>query len=171
MSASILLGSTLLAALAAIVAVLVFRARKWQRRVKLSEEHEFWNRAVRIVDKYHFDHTSTEDFLGYAGRMTRRKAFGSGVTHWWIYWRNRRVHQAARTIESGLFHTIMHFIPRQLRSPWFDHLLEDRERMAQEGRSRRFIAIATAIQCLSLVVHVFWERIWELLTPFKARSR
>ncbi len=64
----------------------------------------------------------------------------------------------------------MYFIPRELRSPWLDHLLDDRERMATEGHGHCFIACATVVQCLSLLAHLLWERVWELLTPFKPRS-
>jgi PadR family transcriptional regulator len=60
--------------------------------------------------------------------------------------------------------------PRQIRSPWLDDLLSDRERMIGEGRSRRFVATATAVQCLSLLLHFVFGRVWDLLTPFKSRS-
>jgi hypothetical protein len=79
--------------------------------------------------------------------------------------RKRRV-----DVQSGLFHTVMFFIPRQIRSPWLDHLLSDRERMIGEGRSRRFVATATAVQYLSLLLHFVFGRVWDLLTPFKSRS-
>jgi hypothetical protein len=37
--------------------------------------------------------------------------------------------QTAGSVQSTLFHSVMFFLPREIRSPWYDHLLEDRERM------------------------------------------
>jgi len=153
--------------------VVGYRARRRQARMRvLARDHESWDYLERTVNSWEWEPSAAQAYLRYFGRMSRLGAFGRGVTHWRVYRVNRRAiaRRDARTVQSGWFHTVMHFIPRQIRSPWFDHLLEDRERMAMEGRSHRFIAWATAVQCMSLVAHLLWERAWDLLTPFKPRS-
>lgn len=158
-----------------LVSMLVALRRARRRRAQLralAKDHQYSDYLMRSVEKSEgWGREAVGIYLEYVGNMTRRGTFRFGLAHWKVYRLTRATaaRQDARSVRSGWFHTVMHFIPRQIRSPWFDHLLEDRERMAAEGRSRRFIAMATAAQCLSLVLHLLWERLWDFLTPFKAR--
>jgi hypothetical protein len=149
------------------------RAARRRRMRALGTEHRYWALMQRSLEQGWGDHWHVEQHIQYVGEMIRRRGMGAGVEHSNIYHlsRSAKVRRDAHHVRSGFFHLLMHFIPRQIRSPWFEHLLEDRERMALEGRSRRFIAAATAVQCLSLLVHVLWERLWDLLTPFKPRLK
>ena len=52
------------------------------------------------------------------------------------------------------FQTMMLFVPREIRSPALDHVLEDRQAMATNGRSRWLIECITVSQCLWLVLLV-----------------
>ena len=74
-----------------------------------------------------------------------------------------------QTVQGSLFYLVMFFIPREIRSPWFDHLLEDRQRAAAEGRGRLFIASFTIFQCVALVARCCWNFAWDILNPFKGR--
>jgi hypothetical protein len=177
--AGVTLNSSALVTLAVAVVVLIaamvllLRARR-RRAEQLARLKDYQYRAYlqRSVLGSGWEASAATSYLEWVGEMSRHRAFGLGLTHWKIYRVNRlaAARRDARSVESGWFHAAMHFIPRHIRAPWFDHLLEDREHMAAEGRSRRFIAAATAVQCLSLVVHLVWGRIWDALTPFKPRS-
>jgi hypothetical protein len=170
-STLLVLVTILIAFLSMVVAVRRTRRRRARLRA-FANDHQYSDYLMRSFEKSEgWGRETVQIYMEYVGKMTRRRAYGFGLAHWKVYRLNRATaaRQDVRSVRSGWFHTIMHFIPRQIRSPWFDHLLEDRERMAAEGRSRRFIAAATAVQCLSLVLHLLWERLWDLLTPFKTR--
>jgi len=66
---------------------------------------------------------------------------------------------------------MMLFVPREIRSPALDHVLEDRRAMVERGRSRWLIECVTVSQCLGLVLLVAWGVVWDVLNPFKSRSR
>ena len=44
------------------------------------------------------------------------------------------------------------FIPRSVRAPFWDHLLEDRDQMVRDGRGATFVRIAICSQFLLLMV-------------------
>jgi CheY-like chemotaxis protein len=46
----------------------------------------------------------------------------------------------------------MFFLPREIRSPFLDHVPENRQKLAGEGRSRWLIELITISQCLGLLV-------------------
>jgi hypothetical protein len=163
----------LLAGFGLLVVVLGRRRRKQARFRALQNDRAYWDSFQHSILEAGWNPLAEQTYLEYVGKRIRNRTFGRGVIQWNVYRVNpvEVARHDARTVRSGWFHTLTHFIPRQIRSPWFDHLLEDRERMAAEGRSRRFIASATAVQCASLFLHLMWDRLWELLTPFKPRSR
>jgi hypothetical protein len=73
--------------------------------------------------------------------------------------------------ETCWFQTIMLFVPREIRSPALDHVLEDRQSMGANGRPRWLIECVTISQCLGLVAFVAWGFFWDVVNPFKSRSR
>lgn len=74
-------------------------------------------------------------------------------------------------VRSGCFYAFMFFIPREIRAPWFDHILDDRQRAFAEGRSRLFVAGFTFTQCVILAARCLWEFGWDVLNPFKNRTQ
>jgi hypothetical protein len=67
------------------------------------------------------------------------------------------------------FYTMSFFLPREIRSPALDYVLEDRKRLSAEGHSRWRIELITASQCLGLVAYTSWRFLWDVLNPFKSR--
>jgi hypothetical protein len=163
---------------AGLVALLVLAmvVRRWARRRTelraLVLAHQYWHYLERSVRHAGWNSIAAEMYLQYVGNRFRRVAFGRRFTEMNVYRIYRRIAapEAACTVRSTWFHAIMFFIPRHIRAPWFDHLLEDRDRMAAQGHSRAFITWATAIQCICLLIHLVWEQVWDMLTPFKPRS-
>jgi hypothetical protein len=76
----------------------------------------------------------------------------------------------SRSNDHTWLETVTYFIPRQISEPWLGDIRETRSRMRRQGYSRRWIEAATASQMVALVVHWTWERVWDLITPFKNRS-
>jgi hypothetical protein len=157
-----------------LLVTLILRAR--QRRARLGIlMRGSWPREPlpRSSKRLHPD--VAKDYLEIYTRSARIQGFGRRGDGWYAYQlpgaRLEDARRRARSIRSGWFHSLIYFIPRELRSPWLDHLLDDRERMAIEGRGRSFIVCATVVQCFGLLTHVLWDRLWDLLTPFKPRSR
>lgn len=59
------------------------------------------------------------------------------------------------------------FIPKEIREPWRGDILEDRDKMAGEGRSRLYIEWASGTQLLCLLFSRLWARIawfWLIYT-------
>ncbi len=177
LSASAVVGlvAALLSLVGAVVALRKARQRQAELRT-LTQDHQFWLFVERSVRDAGWGPQATETYLQtylqYVSNMARNRVAARGLTHMRLYRPHRlmEARHAASIVHSSWFHAAMFFIPRKIRAPWFDHLLEDRERMAAEGRGRGFIAWATGIQCLGLLLHLLWERLWDLLTPFKPRS-
>jgi len=73
--------------------------------------------------------------------------------------------------ETCWFQTMMLFVPREIRSPALDHILEERREAAAKGYSRWIIEASTVSKCVGLVLLVAWGFVWDVLNPFKSRSR
>jgi hypothetical protein len=138
--------------------------REVRREVRrLTAQRQFWVYLETFAEQSRYPHMRERFFLDYVGRRLRLQRFGvlpprpAGRT-------------SRETVESSWFYLTMFFIPREIRSPWFDHILDDRHRAAAEGHGKLFIAAMTFSQCVSLLVHHFGEIILDVLTPFK-RSR
>lgn len=73
--------------------------------------------------------------------------------------------------ETCWFQKMMLFVPREVRSPALDHILEDRKDAAAKGCPRWIIEASTVSKCLGLILFVAWGFLWDVLNPFKSRSR
>jgi hypothetical protein len=73
--------------------------------------------------------------------------------------------------ETCWFQKMMLFVPREVRSPALDHILEDRREASSRGCPRFLIETSTVIKCVWLVALVVWGFLWDVLNPFKSRSR
>ena len=67
------------------------------------------------------------------------------------------------------FYTLTFFVPRAVRAPALDHIIEDQERLWREGYPAWLIDLMTVSQCVWLVLRAFVGFAWDVFNPFKSR--
>jgi hypothetical protein len=73
-------------------------------------------------------------------------------------------------ITEDWFYTLMFFIPKSIREPWFGDIREDRAVMTLEGKSRMRIELATVVQLMVLILSWLKETLLEVFAPGKKQS-
>jgi hypothetical protein len=158
-------GATLLVASVMVAWLVLWRRRRLEREVlrRRAQGHQFWLYLETFIEEISHRDRRERAYIDFVGRRLRLKRYGvPPLAH--INWGRAR-HRA--TVDSSWFYLAMFFIPREIRSPWFDHILEDRQRAAAEGRGCAFIAAMTFAQCLSLLIHHIGSIVFDIVTPFK----